>query len=470
MDNNKEKLLHIAMFPWLAYGHIMPFFEVAKFIAQKGHHISYISTPKNISRLPQLPTSLSPNFSFVELALPHVEGLPLEVESTAELPIPKIPYLKKAYDLLQLPLTHFLRNSDVNWVIVDFAAHWLPSAASQLGVNSVFFSIFNATSISFVGPPSELLNGRRQKPEDFTVVPDWIDFPSNVAFKLHEVVSHQECMESTSDYQRFGVVIRDCRVVTVRSCPDFEPEAFSLLSRLLQKPVLPVGLLPPTVQDTASSSDDDEKWQLFKNWLDDKKEKSVVYVALGTEATLSQELMHELAYGLEKSGLSFIWVVKDRPLVEREMGPCLIPTGFQDRVSDRGLVWQSWAPQQRILAHPSVGGFLTHSGWSSVIEALGLGRVLILFSGANSDTGLVARLMHSKRVGVEIERNEQDGSFTSESVAESIRRVMVDPEGETLRANAWAMRDIFSNRDLHNKYLNEFTRFIENDTASTRSL
>ncbi|KAK0572608.1 hypothetical protein LWI29_034184 [Acer saccharum] len=470
MDNNEEKL-HIAMFPWLAYGHIMPFFQVAKFLAQKGHRISYISTPKNIRRLPQLPADLlsSNLFRFVQLALPHVDGLPLEAESTSELPIQKVPYLKKAYDLLQLPLTHFLQNSDVNWVILDFASYWLPSVASQLGLNSVHFSIFNATSCSFLGSPSELMGGRRQKPEDFTVVPDWIDYPSNVAFKLHEIVSHQDCMDSAvSDWQRVGITIRDCRAFALRSCPEFEPEAFSLLSRLLQKPVLPVGLLPPTLQDTAS---DDEKWQVFKDWLDSKREKSVIYVALGTEVTLSQELMHELAFGLEKSGLPFIWVVKDRPLVEGEnMGSHIIPNGFEDRVSGRGLVWKDWAPQLRILAHSSVGGFLTHSGWSSVIEALGLGRVLILLSGASSDTGLVARLMHSKRVGLEIERNEQDGSFTSESVAESIRRVMMSPEGETLRANAWAMREVFCNIDLHNKYLNEFTQFIESETASTRSI
>ncbi|KAK2645309.1 hypothetical protein Ddye_020504 [Dipteronia dyeriana] len=386
MDNNKEKL-HIAMFPWLAYGHIMPFFLVAKFLGlgSKG---------------------------FVQLTLPHVDGLPLEAESTAELPIGKVPYLKKAYDLLQLPLTNFLQNSDVNWVILDFASYWLPSVASQLGVNSVFFNIFCASSCSFIGPPSELLNGRRQKPEDFT---------------LHEIVSHQDCMDSAvSDFQRLGITIRDCRAFAVRSCPEFEPEAFSLLGRLLQKPFLPVGLLPPTLQDTASG---DEKWQVFKDWLDSKREKSGVYVALGTEVTLSQELMHELAFGLEKSGLPFIWLVKNRPLDEGEMGPLLLPTGFQD------------------------------GGWSSVIEALGSDRVLILLSRASSDTGLVARLIHSEQVRLE-----------TESVAESIRRVMVSQESEALRANAWDMKEICGNINMHKTHLNEFTHFIESDTTSTRSV
>ncbi|KAJ0030414.1 hypothetical protein Pint_13427 [Pistacia integerrima] len=78
--DDKEKL-HIAMFPWLAYGHIMPFFQVAKFLVEKGHHVYFISTPKNIHRLPQIPNNLSSQLNFVQLPLPHVQGLPEGAES-----------------------------------------------------------------------------------------------------------------------------------------------------------------------------------------------------------------------------------------------------------------------------------------------------------------------------------------------------------------------------------------------------
>uniref|UniRef100_F6HGQ3 Uncharacterized protein n=2 Tax=Vitis TaxID=3603 RepID=F6HGQ3_VITVI len=121
------------------------------------------------------------------------------------------------------------------------------------------------------------------------------------------------------------------------------------------------------------------------------------------------------------------------------------------------------------MAHPSIGGFLTHCGWSSVTEALGSGRVLILFPGACSDQGLMARLLVGKQVGLEIPRNEQDGSFTSDSVSESIRRVMVEEEGEQLKRNAWAMKEIFGNVQLQNKYLDEFTRVLESELVLTKS-
>ncbi|KAK6248724.1 hypothetical protein QUC31_020289 [Theobroma cacao] len=459
MDGS-QKQLHIVMFPWLAYGHIMPFLQVSKFLAQKGHKIYYISTPKNISRLPKLPPDLCSNISFIQLPLPHVHGLPPGAESTSDLPIHQVPYLKKAYDKLETQLTEFLKkSSQVKWIIHDFAPYWLPPVATQRGINLVYFSIYSASTFAFLGPPSELLNGSRQRPEDFTVAPVWLDYPNNLAFKLHEMVGHQECMDSVSDFERVGTLLLSCKILALRSCYEVEADALRVLSKIHQKPIIPLGLLPPSLP--SNEDKENENWEAMKKWLDSKRDKTVFYVALGSEVSLSQEFMHELASGIEKSGLPFIWAVRNRPLVEGQLVQDVLPSGFEERVSGRGLVLRGWAPQLRVLTHSSVGGFLTHCGWSSVIEALGYGLPLILFPGASSDLGLVARLMHSKKVGLEIERNDLDGSFTSDLVAESIKRVMVDPEGEPLRANASAVKEIFSSVELSNKYLDEFTRSIE---------
>lgn len=57
--NEVENKLHIVMFPWLAFGHIIPYLKLSKLIAQKGHKISFISTSRNIDRLPKLPLEFS---------------------------------------------------------------------------------------------------------------------------------------------------------------------------------------------------------------------------------------------------------------------------------------------------------------------------------------------------------------------------------------------------------------------------
>ncbi|OMO68132.1 UDP-glucuronosyl/UDP-glucosyltransferase [Corchorus capsularis] len=337
--------------------------------------------------------------------------------------------------------------------LVIFAVKRVKAVALYVGISA------------FLGPASELLGGSRRQREDFTVPPVWMDYPNNIAFKLHEMASPQDWMDSISNFERLGKLFLSCKIMTMRSCFEFEPDALRMLKKIHQIPIVPIGLLPPSMPSNEDRGDD-PNWEALKKWLDSKKEKSVFYVALGSEVNLSKEFMHELAFGIEKSGLPFIWVVKNNPLVGDQD---IIPTGFEERVSDRGLVVRGWAPQLRVLGHSSVGGFLTHCGWSSVIEALGFGLPLILFPVAISDLGLIARLMHDKRVGFEIERNNADGSFTSESVAECIKRVMVDPEGEQIRQNAKAMKEIFGNVELSNKYLEEFTKCIEEFSSSNDS-
>lgn len=74
---------HIAIFPWLAFAHVSPFFELAKLKAQKGHKIF---TPRNIKRLPKLPLNLQPLIDLIELPLPHIENPPKNTEITIDFP------------------------------------------------------------------------------------------------------------------------------------------------------------------------------------------------------------------------------------------------------------------------------------------------------------------------------------------------------------------------------------------------
>ncbi|KAI3854088.1 hypothetical protein MKW92_048647 [Papaver armeniacum] len=477
MDEQKPEIgkkLHVVIFPWLAIGHLIPFFHLSVSLAKKGIQISFVSTPKNLQKIPKIPQNLSSLLTLIPLPLTHDQNLPESAESSNDIPIEKTQYLKKAFDGLELTLTNYLINSKPDYIIHDYASYWVPKISGNLGIPCVFFAVFTGSFMGFIGPPEVLLDEERDqnlKPEDFTTTPKWITFPTDIMYRTHEVLEYfkgappqddqthdgddleNDGYKAVPDTRRFGMVIRDSNFIAIRSSAEFESDWLSLLNQLYKKPVIPLGFLPPPL---AEDQEESNNWVEIKTWLDKQKQGSVIYVALGTEAALSQEQVNELSIGLESSGLPFFWVLR-KPLNNSEQSLSL---GFEDRTSGRGLVYVKWAPQVKILGHPSVGGFLTHCGYNSVIEGLAFGRVLVLLPMLN-DQGLNSRLLEGKKVGVEVERNERDGSFASESIAEAVKIAMVADEGQVLRTNAKEMIDIFGNEKLNISYVNNFVQFLE---------
>ncbi|CAL1377470.1 unnamed protein product [Linum trigynum] len=461
-DHHDDKL-HISMFPWLAFGHMMPWVELAKLIAQKGHSVSFISSPRNIDRLPQIPTSLSPFLRFVKLPLPPVDGLPPSAEATTDLPPNQVQYLKKSLDLLQQPVTRILGSLRPDWIFYDFAQYWVGPIAARLGIKSSFFSICIPAFLGFLGPPSVLIDGGdyRKKPEDFTVAPNWVDFPTTVAYTYYDIKNTFDCVEDdasgVNDLIRIGLSARNCDVVTVRSCSEFDSDWLRLLENIYEKPVLPVGQLSPP---PPAAEADPTAWGSIKEWLDEQGSGSVVYVAFGSEAKPSQDQLTELALGIENSGLPFFWVLRTRR-GESDPDAIELPPGFEERTRGRGIVCTSWAPQLRILGHDSVGGFLTHSGWSSVVEALSLRRALILLT-FYSDQGINARVLEERELGYCIPRDESNGSFTRDSVAKSLRVVMVSEEGKVYRDKAKEMSGLFGDRGRQSRYVDNVLAHLFN--------
>ncbi|KAK7386194.1 hypothetical protein VNO78_26232 [Psophocarpus tetragonolobus] len=427
----QHKKLNIAVFPWLAFGHIGPYFELAKIIAQKGHKISFVSTPRNIHRLPKVPENLQGLVDLIELPLPHVDKLPENAEATVDIPHHIIPYLKKAFDGLQHPLTTFLERSKPDWIICDFAPYWLPPISSKLGISCIYFCIFSAS-----GPSS--------------VMDDVTKTTSESKAAFGEYFEKNE--SGVSDEFRIFEILNGAKAFVSRSCEEIEGESFKLLQSRIKIPVLPVGLLPPSLQFNDDSND--ENWDTILNWLDKQEKGSVIYVAFGSEVTLSDEDFTEIGLGLELSGFPFFWVLK------KQITSSLESRDLLEKLSEKGMVWRTWAPQLRILAHRSVGGFLTHSGWSSVIEGLLVGCPLIMLP-SRGEQFIVAKLMEEKRVGVKVPRSEHDGKFSRDSVAKALRSVMLEEEGKTFRTQAEKMSKIIGNKELNQNYVDEFVDYME---------
>ncbi|KAL0447706.1 UNVERIFIED_CONTAM: UDP-glycosyltransferase 73C2 [Sesamum latifolium] len=183
----------------------------------------------------------------------------------------------------------------------------------------------------------------------------------------------------------------------INTCDDLEGPFLEYLAGQIQKPVLGVGPLLPEKYWKSTSSvlhDRDSRPNRESNytedeviqWLESKPTRSVIYVSFGSEVGPTLEEYDELADALGESKWPFIWVIqpgsgKPGPPANffggkpgsnaREEG--YYPQGLQEKVGNRGLIIKGWAPQLLILGHPSTGGFLSHCGWNSTVEAIGRG-------------------------------------------------------------------------------------------------
>lgn len=112
-------------------------------------------------------------------------------------------------------------------------------------------------------------------------------------------------------------------------------------------------------------------------WLDSQPSKSVIYVSFGSLAVVTRKELTEFAYGLANSGSRFLWVVRSDSLAEKDAdGEGPTPAELLEGAKERGYVVE-WAPQEEVLEHPAVGGFLTHSGWNSTLESIFAGVPMI---------------------------------------------------------------------------------------------
>ncbi|KAH6755178.1 hypothetical protein C2S53_017480 [Perilla frutescens var. hirtella] len=200
---SEAKEVRVVMLPWLAFGHMIPFLDLSIALAKFDIHVSFLSTPTIIPRLPQIPPNLSQFIEFVSIPLPKLDSdpLPENAEATTDIPADRMEDLKIACDLLQEPVKNFIAESSPNWIMVDFFHHWAVEIAQELNIPLITFLISTASTFVFFWTPEFLAGeGQRQArplPADMTAPPDWVDFPSQVACRNQCMISctMQGCLE-----------------------------------------------------------------------------------------------------------------------------------------------------------------------------------------------------------------------------------------------------------------------------------
>ncbi|KAI3995871.1 hypothetical protein MKX01_039859 [Papaver californicum] len=221
---------------------------------------------------------------------------------------------------------------------------------------------------------------------------------------------------------------------------DLEPKTIKalqedpILRQLGSTRVYPVG---PLIKPSLATAVKDEHY--IMTWLNQQPEDSVIVVSFGSGGTLSAEQTTELAWGLELSRKRFIWVV--RKPVEANVAASFFSVGneennpneylpheYQNRISGIGLVVPSWAPQEELLSHSSVGGFLSHCGWNSTLESICHGVPMIawpLYAEQRSNAAML-----EEEIGVAVRVKGSENGVVGREEIERLVRLLMDEGNE----------------------------------------
>ncbi|XP_037414482.1 UDP-glycosyltransferase 87A1-like [Triticum dicoccoides] len=224
------------------------------------------------------------------------------------------------------------------------------------------------------------------------------------------------------------VNVRKAQCLLLTSFHELEPCAINTTAELLTFPIYPIGPAHMPPDGNAGRIQDEE----HHDWLDAQPEKSVMYVSFGSYASMPHSQFEEIAMGLLDAGVKFFWVARDKAPELR--GMC----------GDRGLA-VPWCDQQRVLCHRSVGGFLSHCGWNSVLEAVWAGVPVLAFPVA-WDQLVNARMVGDEwKVGVDLrEQRGEDGIVSRAAISDAARKLMDSDSGvgQEMRKRAAQLREV----------------------------
>ncbi|XP_057471281.1 UDP-glucosyltransferase 29-like [Actinidia eriantha] len=419
METRERSTVKVLMLPWLAHGHISPYLELAKKLTSRNFFIYLCSTPINLSSIRKRVTeNFSLSLELVELHLPSLPELPPHHHTTNGLPPHLLSTLMRALDMSSSSFSNILQTLRPDLVIYDFLQPWAPTIASSYNIPAVEFITTGVAATSFS------IHTFRKRGLEYP----FPEIQPRAGLLPAPPPAAAEASVKKDVKERSGGIKQSCKMILFNTFRELEGKYIDYLSTLVEKKIVPVG---PLVQDT---NIDEHKDTHIMQWLGTKDECSTVFVSFGSESFLSKEEMEEVAHGLELSKVNFIWVVRFSNVGEKIELQEALPKGFLDRLGERGLVVEDWAPQAQILAHSSTGGLASHCGWNSILESLKFG-VPIIAMPMKHEQPMNGRLAEDVGVAVEVKRDE-NGKLNREEIAQVIRKVVVEKDGEDVRIKA----------------------------------
>lgn len=448
---------HVVVVPYPAQGHINPLMHLCNHLAAHDVLVTFANSQFNHDRILQSRCASPPaeaQNDFIDKGNIRLVGIPDGLgydEYVANFDVPKQvqslidiePLLVKLVEELQPPVT---------CIIGDVFVISTPAVARRFGIPHVTFwtqsaasyaaHVFITQNHASLKEPWEKL--RREGTEDERLISC---VPSCPALTYNELPTFLRACDP-SDFI-FSYLISNFQMaphntfILMNSFEELEEESFTFINTpnmLSIGPLLPSHFILP--HDTPEPRNmrlgtsfwvEDEEGCM--PWLHQQKPASVLYVSFGSITLMSAHQVQEFASGLEASGCPFLMVVRPEMMVGG--ASVTFPNGFVDKMRDSGrAAFVAWAPQLQVLAHPSIGGFLTHAGWNSTLESICRGIPLLCWPYF-ADQMLNARcIVDTWKIGLHFTNSHTLDSIalvTSEEIELKIRHLMDPSTSQEIR-------------------------------------
>ncbi|KAM3682138.1 hypothetical protein ACJW31_12G049800 [Castanea mollissima] len=442
----------IVLYPTPVIGHLISMVELGKLILT--HHPS-LNIHILIAPAPYNAGSTAPYIASVSSTIPSItfHNLP----SVTLPPTTSSHHETLTFELIRLnnPNVHqsllsISKTHHIQAFIMDAFCTYALSVASELKIAGYIFFTTSAITLSYLLYHPTIHKNTTKSLKDLNTL---FEIPGGVAPIPSSDLPKPLLDRNDKAYEFFldsSIAMPKSAGIIVNTFESLEPRAIQAISDGLSVPdgpTPPIYCAGPLIVTKRSGHDEGNAVPECLTWLDLQPSQSVVFLCFGSLGLFSIEQLKEIAIGLEKSGQRFLWVVRNPPSEKHSLAvstqpepdlDSLLPKGFLDRTKERGLVVKSWAPQVAVLNHNSVGGFVTHCGWNSVLEAVCAGVPMVAWPLYAEQKLNKQELVEDVKIALPMNKSE-DGFVSATEVEKRVRELM--ERDNSIREKTLAMKD-----------------------------
>ncbi|XP_050139192.1 UDP-glucose iridoid glucosyltransferase-like [Malus sylvestris] len=420
----KTQSNRLVLFPCPYQGHINPMLQLGSFLHSKGFSITVIHTQFNSPN-----PSNHPDFTF----FPIQDGLTAEEISSGNAVAISLAINANCTACFRQRLTQFMEQDPENKItclIHDDLMYFTKAVAKDLNIPNI---MLRTTSVTNFLARTALLRLHSKGYIPFPDSQSLNPLPDVDHLRLKDLPTNNfDTLEKYSELAGNAHDVRTASAIVWNTTDCLEQSSLAQIQQQCPVPIFSIGPLH-RIEAAASSSLLEEDTSCI-GWLDKQSNNAVIYVSLGSVASINEKELAEMAWGLANSKQPFLWVIRPGSVSGSNWMEQL-PQGFIEEIGERGYIVK-WAPQRKVLSHRAIGGFWSHCGWNSTLESLSEGIPMIC-TPSFGDQKVHSRYVSLVwKVGLHLDNELERGE-----IERVVRKLMVDADGEVMRVRAKDLKE-----------------------------